>query len=33
MQVDIQSAIIAAFCALMFYMAGVLVLIDSEKDK
>jgi hypothetical protein len=29
----VQSAIIAAFCAIMFYMVGVLILIDSEKEK
>jgi hypothetical protein len=28
----VQSAIIAVFCAVMFYMVGVLILIDSEKD-
>jgi hypothetical protein len=27
----IQSAIIAGFCAVVFYMVGVLILIDSER--
>jgi len=31
LQEIIQSAIIAAFCAVMFYMVGVLILIDSER--
>jgi hypothetical protein len=31
LQEIIQSAIIAGFCCLMFYMAAVIILIEKER--